>query len=760
MSADNQYHKSDEISAELLRALPIACVLFNEKLELVECNHATINLIAKKPNEPFSFYDEANRVLYECETECDECDKINSDDCLAKICLFRNWLFTVNTGDTTTEQAESARKRMAQISRESGKYTFNLTRRTLYGKQLFCETTAVPLVYKNAQYYALMIRDVSDSFLKEAAEEESRAKSRFLARMSHEIRTPMNAVLGIAEIQLQKGSHPPDTEDAFLRIHRSSRMLLAIINDILDFSKAEAGKIEMVPVVYETSSLIIDSVQINLMHIGSKNIEFSLFVSEELPMYFVGDKLRIKQILNNLLSNAFKYTHEGVVKLSFEKSAIENSESCLLVITVQDTGQGMTEEELNTLKSVEFSRFNTHQNVGVEGSGLGMSIVYHLLGLMGGELVASSKPGVGTKFVAKIPQKLYSGKSIGAELAASLRNIESVMNSLKRVTIEERIPMPYGSVLVVDDVESNLYVAKGMLMPYKLKVETVMNGLAAIELVRSGKEFDIIFMDHMMPNMDGVEATKALRDMGYDAPIVALTANIVMNQTLRYMENGFTDFISKPIDAEHLDLCLNKYIRDKQPQEVLDAVRQMGITVENQKVNVSTQLTQSFLRDSRREIEVLRKILLSEDWSEKNLKLFTISTHGIKSALANIHMAELSNEAYELEQSGRARNIEAIKTRSWDFIEKLQAAIVLHSQSDDTPEENTVDESKLYVHFDAIATACDNYDKSSARKELKAISDYRLSRKMKELVGELSTDLLHSDFEAAAEKARAVYQGW
>ena len=752
-------NKSDEIAAELLRALPIACVLFNEQLTLVECNHATIELIAKKPGELFSFYDEEEGVLYECKVDCHDCEKMNRDDCLAKRCLLKNWLMTVNTGESSPDDAEAARRTMARIALESGKYTFNLDRKTLYGKPLFCETTAVPLTYKSSQYYALMIRDISDSLLKEAAEEESRAKSRFLARMSHEIRTPMNAVLGITEIQLQKGSHPPDTEDAFLRIHRSSRMLLAIINDILDFSKAEAGKIEMVPEVYEISSLIIDSVQINLMHIGSKDIELDLYVSEELPLCLVGDKLRIKQILNNLLSNAFKYTQEGVVMLSFESEVADDNESCVLVVKVQDTGQGMTEDELNTLKSVEYSRFNAQQNIGVEGSGLGMSIVYHLLSLMGGELIASSKPGVGTSFIARVPQKMCSDEVIGVELAANLRNLESVMNSLKRVSIEKRDPMPYGSVLVVDDVESNLYVAKGMLMPYKLRVETVMTGSAAIELIKNGNEYDVIFMDHMMPEMDGIEVTKELRGMGYTAPIVALTANIVMDQAKVFMENGFSEFISKPIDANHLDSVLNRFIRDKQPQEVLDAVRQMGISYENQKVDVSTQLINSFLRDSKREIEVLKKILDQNNWHEKNLKLFTISTHGIKSALANIQMAELSGMAYELEQAGRAKDVVTIKANTWDFIDKLQVAIELHTNREEEPEEEPVDESKLYVYFESIAIACDSYDKSTVKKELKALAEERVSKNIKMVMEEISTHLLHSDFEAAAEKARTVVSG-
>ena len=744
-------------SAELLRVLPVACALLNEDLEVVDCNQAMVDLLALKQGEPFHYLDENENVEYKCDGKCQSCSKVSMVDCEAKMCLLKNWLRTVTSKGTSPTKAMNARRHLANMSLEKGKYTFTIDRTTLYGETFLSETTAVPLIHNGEQYIALIIKDMRDSVLRKLAEEESRAKSKFLARMSHEIRTPMNAVLGVTEIQLQKGSHPPDTEEAFLRIYRSSSMLLAIINDILDFSRAEAGKIEIVPDLYETSSLIVDSVQINLMHIGSKNIDLVLDISEDLPTNFIGDKLRIKQVLNNLLSNAFKYTHEGVVKLSLASEKRARDGQVTLVITVEDTGQGMTEDELNTIKNVEYARFNVQQNYNVEGSGLGMSIVYHLLHLMSGELVAESKPGVGTTFSARIPQKLHNDEVLGPELAANLRNLESVMNSLKKVAVTQREPMPYGSVLIVDDVESNLFVAKGMMMPYKLKIETVMSGAEAIELVKKGNVYDIIFMDHMMPDMDGVEVTREIRKLGYNEPVVALTANIVMDQAKLFLENGFSDFISKPIDAMRLENCLVRFIRDKQPEEVLDAIKQMGIIVEHQKNSISEQLITSFVRDSNREIEVLGNLIKSNDWNEKNLKLYTISTHAMKSALANINMAELSEAAYKLEQAGRAKDMGVILANTPIFIEKLRETAESYKQQIDDQPGSEVDEDVLREHFEMLAEACDGYNKAEAKKALKTISALRLTKKTKEVAEEIAADLLHSEFENAAEKARKVF---
>ncbi|MCL2387985.1 MAG: response regulator, partial [Defluviitaleaceae bacterium] len=385
--------------------------------------------------------------------------------------------------------------------------------------------------------------------LKEA-EEASRAKSDFLAKMSHEIRTPMNSVIGITSIQLQKGGHTPETENAFLQIRSSSDMLLALINDILDLSKVEAGKMEVFPKAYETASLISDTVQLNLTHMERKNILFKLEIDENLPRMLIGDVIRVKQVFNNLLSNAFKYTDEGEVKFSVTFN--ENA----LFVNVADTGHGMTSEQVDALFGNEYIRFNEQGRRHIEGTGLGLNISHRLVSAMGGEISVESERGKGSTFRVKLLQGIEDATVLGKESADNLNNFRFVRGDSKRQQYFEYEPMPYGKVLVVDDLESNLYVAMGLMEPYALTVETASSAKEAIELVKDGEIYDVIFMDHMMPEMNGIEATKIIRDTGYLKPIVALTANIVAGQSNLFDNNGFDGFISKPIDVN----ILNSYL--------------------------------------------------------------------------------------------------------------------------------------------------------------------------------------------------------
>ena len=401
---------------------------------------------------------------------------------------------------------------------------------------------------------------------REIAEEESRAKTRFLAHMSHEIRTPMNAVLGTAEIQLQRGSPSPQTEEAFLLIYNSANLLRVIINDVLDLSKIESGKMEIIPVTYETETLIGDIVQFNLMHFGNKKLGFVLDVSEDLPHGLTGDEIRIKQVLNNLLSNAVKYTDEGEVRLSFDVESPgpdRESDNVMLVIRVSDTGQGMTAAEIDNLFTREFTRFNTQSNRAIEGSGLGMSIAYSFITMMQGDIKVESTPGKGSTFIVRLPQKTQDDRVLGRETADSLNRLEITKKLSKKPDNFTLDPMPYGRVLVVDDVDINLYVAEGILSSYEIAVEMVGSGQEAVDRVTDGKEYDIIFMDHMMPGMNGLEATRIIRGMGYTHPIVALTANAFKDTTKMFMKNGFSGFISKPIDMEKLNVYLECFIRDK-----------------------------------------------------------------------------------------------------------------------------------------------------------------------------------------------------
>ncbi|MCL1993328.1 MAG: ATP-binding protein [Spirochaetes bacterium] len=394
----------------------------------------------------------------------------------------------------------------------------------------------------------------------EAAEENSRAKSRFLARMSHEIRTPIAAVLGISEIQL-RSKLALEQEEAFAKIHNSANILLGIVNDLLDLSKIEAGKMTIDSDVYDAAGMLSDVVQLNLVYLGSKKIDFIVDVDERLPAKLVGDELRVKQILNNLLSNAFKYTDAGFVKLKVVALPGENLE-----IAISDSGHGMNEDQLEALFN-EYARFHEKEMKFSKGTGLGMAITASLLELMGGKIDVQSKTGKGTCVTVKIPQKAAGEKLLGAESVTALKELRTDSKSIAKKLNFVPQAMPEGRVLVVDDVDTNLYVAKGLLAMYKVQVETCDSGIEALEKIAGGQRFDIVFMDHMMPDLDGIEATRILRERGYDAPIVALTANALIGQAEEFLKNGFDGFISKPIQVTHLDAILTKFIRDKRVTE-------------------------------------------------------------------------------------------------------------------------------------------------------------------------------------------------
>ena len=398
------------------------------------------------------------------------------------------------------------------------------------------------------------------SVAKNRSEEENKAKSSFLAMMSHEMRTPMNAIIGIAQIQMQKKGLPGDYAEALAKIYSSGSSLLGIINDLLDMSKIETGKLELNLTEYNTPSLINDIVQLNMVRIGSKPIRFLLEVDESLPSLLYGDELRIKQILNNLLSNAIKFTDEGRVKLSVGHS-IDN-EDVILRISVEDTGQGIKPEDIDRL-FVEYLRFNTGANRRTEGTGLGLSITKRLVEMMDGTIKVESEYGKGSLFSLTVKQKAVKCDAIGPDTAKKLCSSNYTggkQAERQRLNYE---PMPYGSVLVVDDVDINLFVAEGIMEPYQLQVELVESGISAIGKVESGKKYDVIFMDHMMPGMDGIEATHKLRAMGYSGAIVALTANALVGNEEMFEQNGFDGFLSKPIDILSMDAVLNRFIRDR-----------------------------------------------------------------------------------------------------------------------------------------------------------------------------------------------------
>jgi len=595
---------------------------------------------------------------------------------------------------------------------------------------------------------------------KESAEQSNRYKSQFLSRMSHEVRTPMNAIIGITEIQMQDGKLPAEIKEALGKISTSGYLLLGIINDILDMSKIEAGKLELAHLPYETASLISDSMNMNIYKYDYKPIEFVLSVDENIPVKLLGDELRIKQILNNLLSNAYKYTDKGNISMTVtaEYPQKESSDRLTLVFRVADSGQGMTREQIDKLFD-EYTRFNMETNRTVEGTGLGMSITNNLVRLMNGEISVESEIDKGSVFTVRLPQDIADSSVLGKEAVENLMKFhQAEERHVNKTSQLVREYMPYGRVLIVDDMETNLYVARGLMAPYCLSLETATSGFIAIEKIKAGSSFDIIFMDHFMPKMDGIDAVKIIRGLGYTQPIIALTANALAGMAEMFMENGFDGFISKPIDIRQLNFYLNKFIRDKYPPEVVKAAQKQAAFI---KTSANTEekpasdegLRTVFIRDAEKALEKLTMIQKNKYRRGDDIRQFIINTHAMKSTLANIGETALSINAFELEKAGRDENISLILEKTPTFLEELKKVIEKLKPNEDNvdelPEDSDNDIEFLDEKLLVIKAACEVYDEQSANTAMNELVLRKWPHSVKELLDAICEYLLHSDFDEA-----------
>ena len=469
----------------------------------------------------------------------------------------------------TQPNGEPSQKYWENVLKETfdkGFSSYDFTAEKLDGTTVPLETTFKRMCHNNETIVISYSQDVSERLYATIAEEKNKTKSRFLARMSHDVRTPIMAVLGIAEIQLRSLNLPHPVEVAFTKISISANMLLELVNDLLDLSAIEANKMEIANSKYETVDLISAVSMIYSAYLGNKEISFNLDVDESLPVFLIGDSLRIKQILNNLVSNAFKYTEQGTVKVILRNKEHPDEGWINFAIVIQDTGFGMTNEQLKTLFD-EYERFHTSEKNNVTGIGLGMPIVYSIVKLMNADIDVQSEVGVGTMVTVTIPQKMYDQEILGSKVTESLKQFNKKVNStITNFSVE---PLSHASVLVVDDVDINLHVIKGFLEFYRLNIETCRSGFEALGKVKAGKTYDVMFMDHIMPGLDGMETVKILRDMGYTRPVIALTANVLAEQVKNFTEIGFDDVIAKPIQSSRLDIVLNRFIRDKEYKEDL-----------------------------------------------------------------------------------------------------------------------------------------------------------------------------------------------
>jgi len=416
-------------------------------------------------------------------------------------------------------------------------------------------------------YSIIFVQDITDELKSLQAMRESRiaaqtanqAKSNFLANTSHEIRTPMNAIIGMSDIILQHDDLSEEIQNQIMDIKSAGESLLGIINDILDISKIEAGKYELIEDYYNMPSMLHDISNIINVKMKESRVEFKMEINPTVPYELIGDVVRVRQILMNILGNAVKFTNRGSIKLKVDWS--QDIINPTLFFDVSDTGIGIKKQDLDNIFGA-FNQVDTKKNRNIEGTGLGLAISKNLVEMMGGELWVDSEYGKGSTFHIKVRQKLENYQKIGEDVAESLEE-KRYLQRIKEKPIDI-IPKPNAHVLIVDDNRVNLTVAKGIMKPYHMHVDTANNGFEAIEKVKQQK-YDLIFMDHMMPEMDGIDTTKRIQNMDdgiyANIPIVALTANAVGNILDTFLNQGMQDFLAKPINKKELDKVLNKWLQ-------------------------------------------------------------------------------------------------------------------------------------------------------------------------------------------------------
>ncbi len=432
------------------------------------------------------------------------------------------------------------------------------------------EARIEPIELGKDKAYQIVLIDMTEHYrymiemeaMTEQANASNATKSSFLANMSHEIRTPLNAILGMDEMIIRS------TDDASITkyardIQSAGQTLLSIINDILDLSKVESGKLTLVPIEYEFSAIINDIVNMTRHKADAKGLMFNLTIDPKAPSMMFGDEIRVKQVILNIVNNAVKYTNSGSVSVSFEffddvdendLTAETSYHPIEMVVTVKDTGIGIKEEDIGKLFG-NFQRLDEKKNRNIEGTGLGLSISKRLAEMMDGFISVSSKYGEGTTFCVHMIQGVIDASPVG--------DIKEAIEELA-MQQEEYVPSlvaPKAEVLIVDDNEMNLRVISGLLEQTRIRITTAMSGEECLEILEEGK-FDIVFLDQMMPNMDGAETLSLIRSRHLcdEMPVIMLTADAVVGAREAYISMGFSDYLSKPVEYRQLETMLKKYL--------------------------------------------------------------------------------------------------------------------------------------------------------------------------------------------------------
>ena len=577
---------------------------------------------------------------------------------------------------------------------------------------------------------------------KDEAEQANSAKTRFLANMSHEIRTPINTILGMNELTLREdiSGVPSDYASKVANnsydIKNASESLLGLVNDLLDMSKIESGKMHLVEQEYDVEQEIRSVVAMVRERSTQKDLLFEAVVDEVIPSRLYGDPAKIKQVVLNLLTNAVKYTQKGGVSFTITLSA-RHDDIVTLLFSVRDTGMGIKKEDMDKLFDA-YERLDEEKNSAIQGTGLGLDISRRFTELMGGELTCESTYGEGSEFVLKVEQRIIDDTPIGV-----FRERDN------KATEEVYVPTfvaPDADVLVVDDNQMNLNVIKGLLRPTKVFVNTALSGEEGIDKIRD-TNFDIVFLDHMMPGMDGIETLEEIRKINTTVPVYALTANSTTDADF-YTSKGFNGCLHKPIDTKLLEETIKKHLSKEKmlepmPEEVVEVIDKMPENMmwiyDTEGIDAKAGVRNSggyadyiyalemFLENIDDNIKILR-----DTYDEENIGLFTIKVHALKSNARIIGATELSSMAQKLEDAGNNKDMDYINENVALFIsdyESYKDKLSRMKKTVDSKEEGEmIPEDVLADAYEALSDCIEQMDLDAVEMIVDDIDAYRLPK--------------------------------
>ena len=583
------------------------------------------------------------------------------------------------------------------------------------------------------------------------SELENQHKSSFLANVSHEIRTPMNAIIGMTDLLSYETLNK--RQIGFVNdIKQSAQSLLSIINDILDLSKIESGKLTLSPVSFDFYALLDNVFSMFSYVTQKKGLEFQYEIEGKMPTYLYGDDIRLKQVLTNVCGNAVKYTEKGYVKFKVSKTDKD------LIFEIKDSGIGIRKQDLPKLFNV-FQRLDAGQTRTIVGTGLGLSITKSFVEMMGGEILVDSEYGQGSVFKVIIP--IVLGKEEDAK-------------TKKKLDEDLVLYAPDARILVVDDNEFNIKVAEGLLGLYKLNVHTAFSGNEAIHLVQQN-DYDLVFMDHMMPEMDGIEATDRIRRLGgkfKDLPIIALTANAVQGAKEIFLNSGFNSFISKPIDVQELYLILKEWLPKEKIQEqkseektkeektqsdfmkAMDKINEINAEIGIKRVSGTEDMYKDtvylFNKMIMRECDVMSTALDKGD-----IKAFSISVHAMKSSLATVGAMNLSEVALRLETASKGNDADFCKDRFPAFKDKLvnlhEELAVIFPETEPKKKKPSGDAAYFKEQIGKVLTAASDFEIDTGQKIIKDLLNYDFGEQNNDLLEKVAKEFSEFNFDGVTK---------